>query len=138
MLFQLPVNGEESNFSQKYSNALALTYTFDVNKEDLQITITNTSKKHVTFNKPILAPAGNIYIRNKTSLKNYPHRGSSQYVKQSIALAKNQKTSFSYKIPKEDFLINNEDQVEIKVYIDDLNGEKKRTPFMATRRPSKN
>ena len=123
-----PNDEKQDPYSHKYENALIVTAQFNVSKNTFNLTIHNTSESDVTFNKPALLPAGNIYL-NADNGSSYPGVGSCILGSDPVALSVGIDTSLQYIVPNGALRITAETKLSLRLVLDSVNGEKKRTPF---------
>ena len=123
-----PNDEKQDPYSHKYEKALIVTAQFNVSKNTFNLTIHNTSGSDVTFNKPALLPAGNIYL-NADNGSSYPGVGSCILGSDPVALSAGKDTSLQYIVPNGALRIAAETKLSLRLVLDSVNGEKKRTPF---------
>jgi hypothetical protein len=115
-------------FSHIFEKALAVSAQYDVEHHALSLAIHNTSGSEVTFNKPALLPAGNIYI-NADNGSSYPGVGSCILGLNPVALPVGKNTGFQYLVPPGALRVTAETEMSLRLLLDSVNGEKKRTLF---------
>ena len=123
-----PKGEKQDPYSHLYEKALTVTAQFNVSQNSFNLTIHNTSESDVTFNKPALLPAGNIYL-NADNGSSYPGVGSCILGSDPVALSMGKNTSFQYAIQNGALRITTETKLSLRLVLDSVNGEKKRTPF---------
>jgi hypothetical protein len=124
-------DNNDAIFSKIYEKSLTVSGSYVTTTRTLKISILNVSHEKIGFNEPTLMPAGNIDITGDRI--SYPELGSSAYLKKPIYLLPQETKEMVYVIPNGALSVSDKErELLLDVYMDSVNGERKRTHYKGT------